>query len=378
VTAAKVADGAVLAAELQDDSIGAAAVAGLTSGSLASNAAGSAEVAADAVDTAAIQDGAVTGAKVAADTVTDANVDDDSLTANSLATGSVGADELAGGAVGAAELQDDSIGTLEVLQSTIVPADLDLTDDDWKFLGLQNGARIGLLDFYSVRVSTADSMVALIDNDDDDSDSGVDATFEVRHNPDEGLLRVRENGDLEHMGTTFAGSMTFDIAEFFPTLDSLEPGTVVVAVDDATMPGRVEPSSHGVDPAVVGVVTTNPGIILGGGFSDELYFPELTRQERAARAAGAPARGASRRAEIERGLAALPRSPIALKGRVPVRVTAEAGPIRVGDLLTTANTPGCAMRYVPGSSPTRGVVLGKALESLRGEEGEILVLVGNH
>src|SRR5690606_2987477 len=203
-------------------------------------------------------------------------------------------------------------------------------------------------------------------------------TFDVRHNPDEGLLRVRENGDIEQKGTVLSGSMTFDIAEFFPTHDDLVPGTVVVAVDDETVPGRVERSTFGVDPAVMGVVTSNPGIVLGGGFSDELYFPDRVREERAARDAGDHETAKAIRAEIEEGLAELPRTPIALRGRVPVKVTAEAGPIRVGDLLTTANTPGCAMRYVPGSSPTRGVVLGKALESLDAGTGEILVLVNIH
>ena len=46
--------------------------------------------------------------------------------------------------------------------------------------------------------------------------------------------------------------------------------------------------------------------------------------------------------------------------------------------MTTANTPGHAMRYIPGSSPTRGVILGKALSTLDAGTGEVLVLVGIH
>ncbi|MBI4878067.1 MAG: hypothetical protein HY812_00185 [Planctomycetes bacterium] len=82
----------------------------------------------------------------------------------------------------------------------------------------------------------------------------------------------------------------------------------------------------------------------------------------------------------------LPREPVggpvgsaavALRGRVPVKASAEGGAIRPGDLLTSANTPGHAMRYVPGSSPVRGVVLGKALTALAEGTGEVLVLVGS-
>jgi hypothetical protein len=72
--------------------------------------------------------------------------------------------------------------------------------------------------------------------------------------------------------------------------------------------------------------------------------------------------------------------PVAMLGIVPTKVSAENGPIKPGDLLTTARTPGYAMRAKPvvvnGISiyPT-GVILGKALQPLARGRGLIKVLV---
>src|SRR5690606_7867210 len=112
------------------------------------------------------------------------------------------------------------------------------------------------------------------------------------------------------------------------------------------------------------VVTTKPGIILGGAFSDEVYFPELVAAERAARAQGDVHTANDLRVQIDAQVEALPRAAVALAGRVPVKVSTENGPIRVGDLLTTSTTPGHAMKYEPGTGRGEGVVLGKALQSL--------------
>ena len=46
-------------------------------------------------------------------------------------------------------------------------------------------------------------------------------------------------------------------------------------------------------------------------------------------------------------------------GVVPVKVSAENGPIRPGDLLVSSATPGYAMRA--GPNPPQGTVLGKAM-----------------
>jgi hypothetical protein len=72
--------------------------------------------------------------------------------------------------------------------------------------------------------------------------------------------------------------------------------------------------------------------------------------------------------------------PVAMLGIVPTKVSAENGAVKPGDLLTTARTPGYAMKansvVVGGVAiyPT-GAVLGKALEPLRNGRGTIEVLV---
>ena len=64
--------------------------------------------------------------------------------------------------------------------------------------------------------------------------------------------------------------------------------------------------------------------------------------------------------------------PVALNGRVPVKVSDEGGPIEVGDLLTTSSTPGHAMK----GNPTKGTTFGKALTAFDGAgTGEILAFI---
>jgi len=66
--------------------------------------------------------------------------------------------------------------------------------------------------------------------------------------------------------------------------------------------------------------------------------------------------------------------PLAVVGVVPCKVSAENGPIAVGDMLVTSRTPGHAMK---GSNRSRmlGAVVGKALEPLTSGKGVIQVLV---
>ena len=66
--------------------------------------------------------------------------------------------------------------------------------------------------------------------------------------------------------------------------------------------------------------------------------------------------------------------PMAMVGRVPAKVSAENGPIKVGDLLVSSSTVGYAMKGTDRSLLT-GAVIGKALGSLDSGTGTILVLV---
>jgi len=66
--------------------------------------------------------------------------------------------------------------------------------------------------------------------------------------------------------------------------------------------------------------------------------------------------------------------PMAVVGIVPVKVTAENGPIKPGDLLVTSSTPGRAMKGTDHGQ-LLGAVVGKALGSLDSGDGVVEVLV---
>ncbi|MGH9761749.1 MAG: hypothetical protein ACREAC_13050, partial [Blastocatellia bacterium] len=131
-----------------------------------------------------------------------------------------------------------------------------------------------------------------------------------------------------------------DVAEWVPSTQSLPAGTVVVL--DQTHSNRVIPSSQSYDTTVAGVISANPGVILGTGGKDQVL--------------------------------------VATTGRVRVRVDASRAPIHVGDLLVTSDVPGVAMKSQPidvgGVKIHRpGTLIGKALEPLEKGSGEILVLL---
>jgi hypothetical protein len=131
-----------------------------------------------------------------------------------------------------------------------------------------------------------------------------------------------------------------DVAEWVPSRNDLAPGTVVV-LDPAAGEG-IMASAKAYDTTVAGVVSAQPGIVLG-----------------------------------EEGDA---KEQVATTGRVRVRVDASEGAIAVGDLLVTSDRPGYAMRSKPidvgGIAIHRpGTIIGKALQPLTKGEGEILVLL---
>lgn len=66
--------------------------------------------------------------------------------------------------------------------------------------------------------------------------------------------------------------------------------------------------------------------------------------------------------------------PMAMVGRVPTKVSAENGPIKVGDLLVTSSIMGYAMKGTDRNQMI-GAVIGKALGSLDSGTGVIEMLV---
>ena len=132
-----------------------------------------------------------------------------------------------------------------------------------------------------------------------------------------------------------------DLAERFPTRETLEPGTVVEI--DPEHPGELRMARGAYNRRVAGVVSGANGLKAGTILGH--------------------------RAESRDG------PPVALSGRVWVRCDASNAAIGIGDLLTTSDTPGCAMK-VTDHTRAQGAVLGKAMTPLaRGERGLVLVLV---
>jgi hypothetical protein len=146
-------------------------------------------------------------------------------------------------------------------------------------------------------------------------------------------------------GTQTGGA---DYAESIPVAghQTLRPGDVL-AVD--TRHGfTVGKARSAGSPLVVGVYSTKPALL----------------------AVGSHGIGESLKGEV----------PVAMLGVVPTRVSAENGAIRPGDLLTTARTPGYAMKAK--ALVVRGVrlygsgtILGKALQPLKHETGVVRVLL---
>jgi hypothetical protein len=66
--------------------------------------------------------------------------------------------------------------------------------------------------------------------------------------------------------------------------------------------------------------------------------------------------------------------PVALSGRVYCWADASSGPIEPGDLLTSSNIPGHAMK-VTNHTKAQGAIIGKAMTGLKDGKGLVLVLV---
>lgn len=152
-------------------------------------------------------------------------------------------------------------------------------------------------------------------------------------------FRVSNNGVV-----TADGNFTGGGADFAEYMDSVggplgyAPGDVLVISPDQDR--AVALSSAPYATSVIGVYSTDPAMIGGGKFLDDDGNTDMI--------------------------------PVGIVGIVPVKVSAENGPIQRGDLLTTSSTPGHAMRateFVPGA------ILGKALGTLNEGIGVIEVVL---
>jgi len=137
-------------------------------------------------------------------------------------------------------------------------------------------------------------------------------------------------------------SEQFDVGTSLDHSDlAAEPGLVVSI--DPSRPGRLEICRQAYDRKVAGVISgaggVRPGMLMG-----------------------------------QQGSVANGSHPVALTGRVYVWADASTGSIEPGDLLTTSDVPGHAMK-VGDHDRANGAVLGKAMTSLKSGQGLVLVLV---
>jgi hypothetical protein len=135
---------------------------------------------------------------------------------------------------------------------------------------------------------------------------------------------------------------------------SLEPGDVLVI--DTSRGRSIVASSQPRSTLVAGVYSTKPGVVCSDREWDEASPSQDERvlHDLASRAA--------RFDEV----------PVAVLGIVPCKVSAENGPIEIGDLLVTSGTPRYAMK---DDAPRPGTILGKAMGSLESGTGVIDILV---
>jgi len=172
------------------------------------------------------------------------------------------------------------------------------------------------------------------------------AAYQKNAASDTAALYVKHEGN--HTAAFFEGNIEVtgvinllggDIAEDFDAEDgaTIVPGSVVRVGDS----GRVGVTTSPYDTAVVGIVAGAPG-----------FRPALKLD-------GAPNGNT--------------RLPVTLMGKVMCLVDATSSPVKAGDLLTSSQTPGHAMKLTARERGF-GAVLGKALRPLESGRGLVPIL----
>lgn len=180
-----------------------------------------------------------------------------------------------------------------------------------------------------------------------------------------GNEKLRVSGRI--LATGFDTDANADLSERFPADEAVDQGTVVAfsttnsqqltansdsntftvntgSSTDSYQTTGVRKATNGYE--AVGVVSTNPGIILGSASAVSCQPSAVS---------------------CSSGV------PVAFMGRVPVKVTTENGEIKVGDYLTVSRTmPGYAMKLTG-----EGRALGRALSDYIPGREKILMLIEN-
>jgi hypothetical protein len=131
-----------------------------------------------------------------------------------------------------------------------------------------------------------------------------------------------------------------DLAELFDLSEQADPGTLMII--DAANPGHLTISRSAYDTKVAGIVSGAGNVRPGLTLHQEGVIDGDTE--------------------------------VAIAGRVYVRATAANGAIEPGDLLTTSDVSGHAMKATD-SDRSHGAIIGKAMTGLKDGTGLVLVLV---
>ena len=152
-------------------------------------------------------------------------------------------------------------------------------------------------------------------------------------------------GNIAASGTITGGVNNPDYAE---DITATYPNTIsagdLVALDP-NHPGQVVLSTSAYDPNLIGVISTHPGFVTNADPTT-----------------------------VSGGNANPSQKPLALAGRVPVKVTGQNGPIKPGDYLTASSTPGYAMKATQ-AGPVIGVAMASFNGSSSANKGSILVFI---
>jgi hypothetical protein len=179
-----------------------------------------------------------------------------------------------------------------------------------------------------------------------DVGSGVTRTrLVVKQNGNVGIGRATPQAKLDVNGDARVSVLTItggsDVAEPFQMSTREIPKGAVVVIDEENA-GKLKLSTRAYDNRVAGIVSGANGINPGIALHQDGVF--------------------------EGG------QNVALSGRVYVQADASSGPITPGDLLTTSNSPGHAMK-VTDHAKAQGAIIGKAMSALNEGKGMVLVLV---
>lgn len=243
------------------------------------------------------------------------------------------------------------------------------------------------------------------------------------------VVRFMADGSVD--GNTTFDANQFDIAEYYPTRDeSIEAGDVVAIAGESDEGATYSVAKADTDKntAILGVISTKPGFSMGGGSfrsefcsavtaggdaeqtaTEELVRSHLrdvaeaelgesgTTSEDTALVSAAAARGAALASRVDQlwesysngdqsvlsdtelstiadkitSCKSVKQVPVALAGRVPVKVDLAGGAIKAGDLLTASPTQaGKAIKATKA-----GFVIGRALEAADGDDTTVMTYV---